>query len=395
MAQARLSQETIQEAIHALEAAGGNKRLAAQRLGISEGTFKSRLVSAQQLGITIPDVSPLKVQALERELRDLRNEHRRLQEDHWTVERVKQLIQDGRKPAAPPTWLLPKSRQANLTGVCHLLASDWHWDEVVDPRQINGVNAFNREIAVRRCEHLFKKFIELYTQHMDRPRYDHCELMLDGDLLSGNIHDELAETNEYPIALSMLSVTDHLIAGITLLLNAFKKVSIRGVVGNHGRWHKKMRAKNRAFENYEWLVLQMLARHFRGETGLHFDIADGADLPFQIYGTKYLMNHGDQAKGGSGIAGALSPLMLMDARKRKRAMATKQDYDYQVLGHWHQLLQFKGLIVNGSLKGYDEWTASMNFEWELPTQAAWVTHPDHGITVRWPVYLEKQGATFS
>ena len=111
-------------------------------------------------------------------------------------------------------------------------------------------------------------------------------------------------------------------------------------------------------------------------------------------GTRYLVNHGDQAKGGSGIAGALSPLMLMDARKRKRAMATKQEYDYQVLGHWHQLIQFKGMIINGSLKGYDEWTASMNFEWELPAQAAWITHPDHGITVRWPIYLEKQGATF-
>ena len=394
MAAARLSQEKAQEAIRALEAAGGNKRLAAQGLGISEGTFKSRLVAAGQAGFIIPDVSPLKVQALERELRDLRNEHRRLQEDHWTIERVKQLIQDGRKPTAPPTWLVPKTRQPNLTGVPILQCSDWHWDEVVDPRQINGVNAFNRDIAVRRCEALFKTFVELYTQHLDRPKYDHCELILGGDLLSGNIHEELRMTNEYPISLSMLSVTDHLIAGITLLLNTFKKVAIRGVVGNHGRWDKKMPSKNRVFENYEWLVLQMLARHFRGETGLHFDIADGADLPFNLYGTRYLVNHGDQAKGGSGIAGALSPLMLMDARKRKRAMATRQEYDYQVLGHWHQKLFFKGIIVNSALKGYDEWAASMNFEWELPSQNAWVTHPDHGITVVWPIYLERQGVTF-
>ena len=44
------------------------------------------------------------------------------------------------------------------------------------------------------------------------------------------------------------------------------------------------------------------------------------------------------------------------------------------------------VIVNGSLKGYDEWVYKMNFGWERPTQALWTTHPDYGIIHHLPVY---------
>lgn len=387
----------------------GSEREAARNMNLARETYRNRLEAARRYGLTphkVKDDAPseqklsgdanvlrIRNEALSRELRDLRNEHRKLQENNWTIEQIKQLIHDGKKPPTPPKWLIPKS-QPNLTGIPHLFASDFHWDEVVDPRQINGVNAFNREIAIRRCEHLFKQSTNLLLNYMAHPHYDYITLILGGDMLSGNIHEELRETNAYPVTMSMLSVVDYLIAGITLLHNAFGRVFIPCVVGNHGRIDKKPRAKNRAYDSFEWIVYHMLVRHFMGEDGINFNISDGPDLFFQSYGTRYLLTHGDQARGGSGIAGALSPLMLMDHRKRKRAMATNQDYDILILGHWHQYMHVKGMIINGAMKGYDEWAASMNFDYELPTQAVWITHPDHHVTAKWPIYLEKQGAIF-
>lgn len=213
-------------------------------------------------------------------------------------------------------------------------------------------------------------------------------------MISGNIHDELRETNEFPVSQSIMSILNTLVAGIDVLLPHFPKILVNAVCGNHGRWDKKPRVKNRVYENYEWLLYQFLAKYYRENKDVVFNISDGADLPYSIYSTRYLLTHGDQFKGGSGIAGALSPLMLGDARKRKRAMAIDQPFDFLVLGHWHQLIMAKGIIVNGSLKGADEFSFSQNYDFELPQQALWVTHKDWGITARWPVMLERPGTKF-
>lgn len=36
-----------------------------------------------------------------------------------------------------------------------------------------------------------------------------------------------------------------------------------------------------------------------------------------------------------------------------------------------------------------------NFDFEVPTQAAWLTHPDWGITARLPIFLEPPGKIFN
>lgn len=391
--------DLMQAAVNAV-AKHDNISAAAVALGIPRNTLNSRLARAKAAGVepngatvvateTVPYLKG-RVARLESDLKMLRkvNETR----ENQLVE-VKRLIFDCDAPVVAPKWLSGKTSGTN-TGVPTLLASDWHFDEVVDPKQINGVNAFNRAIALRRIKRLFTKTIDLLIHHMAKPKYDYFVLDLGGDMLSGNIHEELRETNEEPVALSMMSLLEALAAGIDLLREHFPRIVINAVPGNHGRWDKKPRAKNRVYETYEWLLYQFLAKHFRTDKDVHFNIGDGADLPYSIYNTRCLLTHGDQFKGGSGIAGALSPLMLGDARKRKRSIAIDQPFDYLVMGHWHQLMMVKGIIVNGSLKGADEYSFQSNFDYELPQQALWVTHPVWGITARWPVFLEKPGAKF-
>lgn len=47
-------------------------------------------------------------------------------------------------------------------------------------------------------------------------------------------------------------------------------------------------------------------------------------------------------------------------------------------------------IVNGSLKGYDEYAYAGNFGFEEPKQALWLTHPERGITFQMPVFVEEK-----
>jgi hypothetical protein len=63
------------------------------------------------------------------------------------------------------------------------------------------------------------------------------------------------------------------------------------------------------------------------------------------------------------------------------------------MGHWHQDIRLRKLIVNGSLKGYDEYAFANNFPFEPPSQALWMTHPQHGITFSMPVLAERSKAS--
>ena len=49
-----------------------------------------------------------------------------------------------------------------------------------------------------------------------------------------------------------------------------------------------------------------------------------------------------------------------------------------LLGHFHQYMTLPGIIVNGSLKGYDEYAMISNFGFEVPQQAFWLTTPERG-----------------
>jgi len=107
-----------------------------------------------------------------------------------------------------------------------------------------------------------------------------------------------------------------------------------------------------------------------------------------VFGTRYNLTHGDQFRAGDSIIGPIGPLMRGNQKKTARNQAVNQDYDVLLAGHWHSYIHLARMIVNGSMKGYDEYAAANNYGFEPPTQALWITHPRFGITFRMPVYCE-------
>lgn len=388
----------LQEAVN-LVATIGSVSGAALSANVPRNTMDCRVREARRQGYTpgktIDDQhNPAFLQSRIKRLEgELKSTMKRVDTHDDTLHVIKKIIHDCDEPVIPPKWLSTRLK-GSTTGVPCLFVSDVHYDEVVKANQINGVNAYNRKIANTRLETLFTKTVELLIHHMASPKYDYFVLDFGGDNFSGLIHEELRRTNECSVSQSILALMDQLVAGIDLLLQHFPHIKVNCVVGNHGRWDKKPVAKDRVYENFEWILYQFLAKYYRGNRGIHFNIADGADLLYQVYDTVTCLTHGDQAKGGSGIAGALSPLMIMDHRKRKRAMAIDQPFTFLKMGHWHQLWMAKGIIVNGSVKGMDEWAFQQNFDYELPQQWMYILHPEWGITARWPIILEKPGTKF-
>lgn len=289
------------------------------------------------------------------------------------------------RPADPPRWLAePPKKGKKSPVIATAFLSDCHFDEVVDPAQINAVNVYNRVIAEQRLKRFFDKTILLCDRHLN---FDVQAIVcpLGGDLVSGNIHEELRETNEAYILETCLHWADRLEAGIRMFAAHFGRVHVPCVVGNHGRMSRKPVAKGRAQDNFDWLICKMLER--RQIKGVTFRVGTDADVRWKVYSHRYQMTHGDQFRGGSGWGGLASPIMRGDQSKREREAATLTPYDTLIMGHWHTLRDFGRVVVNGSLKGYDEYAYLSNLGFEVPQQAFWLTDPDHGRMLTCPILV--------
>jgi hypothetical protein len=294
----------------------------------------------------------------------------------------------------PPTWLLePAKKSLHAPGVPTLLCSDWHYSEVVDPAQIGGVNTFDLPIARKRIQMLAQNTVDVLKKHMSNPAYPGLVVAMAGDLMSGSIHEELSDTNESAVMPAFVDLHGQLITFLSTLADEFGNLYVPWVTGNHARTTTKPRAKSRAHTNYEWLLGQMLTKHFEKDKRIVINVSDGPDLLYRVYGHRYLLTHGDQFRGGDGLIGPIGPVFRGDNKKRVRNAAVEQSYDTLVLGHFHQLLTLNRLIMNGSLVGYNEYAYQGNFPYEPPKQALWITHPERGITMSMPIFVEPKKAS--
>lgn len=298
----------------------------------------------------------------------------------------------------PPRWLAPKTPGKGHRAIPCLVIADVHFGETVSSAEIEGINAYSPAIATQRIQRAFAGAVSLCRDYLTGVEYDGITVCLPGDMVSGEPHQELRETNAQTVAESVMACVEPLEAGLNLLAEEFGAVHVVGVPGNHPRNTVKPIAKRRARDNWDTLLYRVIERDYRrapaAAGAVTVQVSDAADAPFTIYGTRYVLTHGDQFHGGSGIAGAISPLLLGAHRKTRRAAASGRPYDLLIMGHWHQSIFYpsKGLIVSGCLKGYDEYAYLANFEPEPAQAALWLTTPERGVTVSAPVFVQDRAA---
>jgi len=99
-------------------------------------------------------------------------------------------------------------------------------------------------------------------------------------------------------------------------------------------------------------------------------------------------------RGGDGIIGSVGPIMRGRAKMAAFCEARRTPFDTLLLGHWHQHMMLPGVIVNGSLKGPDEYTlGTLRARPEPAGQALFFVHPAYGITSHWLIRVEESKVT--
>lgn len=339
----------------------------------------------------IPDCKNcLEKERLERAVKELQSELSNYRSEKLTNEDVKEYIIGLSNEKIPvPRWSIDPNRNKS-TVIPSLMISDTHCAEVVYPDQVFGVNKYNMEICGERMQRLCENTIELLSTHINADYPGIC-ICLNGDLVSGDIHDELSITNDAPIMPAVLHMLGLLETFLQTMLDNFDSVMVKATAGgNHSRTTKKIPSKNKAYTNFDWLIYQFLRKHFESvnENRIHFDISDGDDIQFDLFNHRYRMTHGDQFRGGQGFVGPFAPITRNDKKKRSAADTYGMGYDTLLIGHFHTLMFLPKVIVNSSVIGYSEYAINNNFEYEPAQQALWLTHKDRGITGRYPVFCD-------
>ncbi|KKL85281.1 hypothetical protein LCGC14_1956250, partial [marine sediment metagenome] len=231
----------------------------------------------------------------------------------------------------------------------------------------------------------------LLKVHFAKPDYSGIVLVLGGDLISGNLHEELIDTDEASPLVQTYEIAQIIANGVKFLSDEFPQVSVYCVAGNHGRTTRKPRTKFYAQFNLDWMAYKMIGDYTKNLGNVKLWAPNSRDLNFEVSGHRYRLTHGDQFRGGDGIIGPIGPVARGDYKKRVTASlmpGAPEAYDTMIYGHFHQYITLPRFIGNGSVKGYDEFAMSCNFPWEPPQQALWTVHPKHGHTWHMPVLCD-------
>lgn len=338
------------------------------------------------------------IRGLQGQVTQLNKTIRLFRREEESAERIREeIFRIAARSPEPPAWL-ERPRGGGVRGIPTAVWSDWHIGEVVSEEQTNGLNKFNYKIAWERARKLVDTTVELAFEHMGRAAYSYpgAVIMIGGDMITGNIHPELAYTNDLTNQQAINVTTDMLASCIERMAVKFGKLFIPCVIGNHARdtsYSRKSMHKQRTYTSHEWTIYCNLDRSFKKSKFIQFLIPGGSDAIFPVVGHRYLLTHGDTngVKGGDGIIGALGPIARGALKVHDSEAQVGRDIDTIVMGHWHQRVDIEGVIVNNSFIGYNEHgRTGLRAKYSRPSQYLWFTHPKYGITARWPVYLEQK-----
>lgn len=333
----------------------------------------------------LPGDQVSEVEMLRARNRELEKAVRAIRTGEVDQERLLHAIQSSLK-AADPRYKPRSVRGGGGDGEeAALLFSDTHAGEVVKAEQTLGMNAYDWDEMLVRMARMQASMLS-HLEHFSAPvRTLHLWCL--GDMLSGDVHDELTATNDRPGAQAAVDFGHELARFIEELVPHFEQIKVAGVPGNHPRATRKPSAKD-AHNNGDWIAYKvaeaLLAKH----------PSVRCDFPRASYATvtvadrwRVLLMHGDGIRSsmpGVPWGGVVRRVTVLE----QQFAAAKQPIDYVCMGHFHTANALDGVgvetFLNGSVKGLDEYSLKSFGSGRRPAQRLLTFHKKRGVTgMRW------------
>ena len=374
----------------------GSINRAAGRLGIADKTLRSHFIrrglldQAKEITQTTLDVTAGEVtreEILEAENRELRLALAKDRKTSVTAARIEAAVKDALLTVKPPP-VRPSKPKTTVSKDAHhrvlLQLSDFHGGEDVNPDVVSGKNDYSWDIMQARLDELHDSVLS-YKRNF--PKLTGIDVTFGGDMCSGSNHLELAVTNEFPLAEQGVRMGYTQAQIVERLVPHFGDVRVFAVEGNHPRLSQKPSAKD-PHNNMDWvasvLAKECLAKH----PGVQYVIGR-ATMTFEIAGRTVWLMHGDGIRSsmpGVPWGGVMRRVNTLQSNSTRRI-------DHFLIHHFHQANVVQGgrILMNGALKGTDEWVEKTFGGGDPPTQMLHLFDEKHRRYVSTSLITPKAG----
>jgi hypothetical protein len=288
----------------------------------------------------------------------------------------------------PPVKFHYPGNKAESEVVATLKLSDWHIGMVSRPEETEGFGQFNWELAQERVMYLAEKFLGWIETHRRSFRIHKLVILGEADWVSGDIHEELRHTNEFPLPVQSVRAGQLLAQLLAILAPHFPELLFSEVgADNHSRLQPKPQFKQKAFNSMSFIVYAIANEILSKHKNIEIKFSEGIKQIVDINGKKFLTEHGDDIKAWMGI-----PFYGMERYRGKEAfkrMRTDLGFDYMSVAHWHVPgIISNNILVNGSLTGTDEFDHACGRHAD-PAQVSFLVHPRYGV-FDWTAWRSKR-----
>lgn len=280
-------------------------------------------------------------------------------------------------PDAPPVIHTPSTRPKSGKRIATpmFMVSDTHAGESVTLAESLGVNEYNLEIFAARMSKMWDNMLWLRADMARTTTCDDTYLALNGDMVTGDIHPELSETNDGGMRDQCDACYEAVAPGVLAMADATPgTLHVVCIGGNHGRLTHKQQIKNGTQHSAEHIGLyDPLRRTIRkGKKGnIVWHIPPAERYLFDVHGRIVSQQHGTMIRSQGGIGGTLVPMTRWATRVK--------DADLFLFGHFHEADAYGRIIKNGSLIGESGYTKWLGVEERPPEQVAFLIDADAGV----------------
>lgn len=305
--------------------------------------------------------------------------------DHGQLEVFFGQVTDCIEPVTPLPVVYQKKKGKGSEVVAVMQISDGHMGAVQVGSEIENFNEFNPDICRQRQINYAHKFINWVEMHRTSYNIHECAVLVTGDLISGDIHDELKITNAFPSPVQVVKAAEVLSEQMSLVCQIFDKVTVHFIAeDNHARLVKKPQAKEAGYNSLNYLVGYIAKQTLALHSNLEFNLYPMYEKVVKVSTRNYLISHGHGLQGWMGIpwysigrhvgkeAQARMSIIMDDFVKAKEI-----GFHKYVFGHWHTPFDHPLYSCCGAVQGTDAYDHKSGRHAE-PSQTSWMVHPKWG-----------------
>jgi len=313
-------------------------------------------------------------------------------------------------PVDPAQYTIPREGfkgRHSQTVVAPL--SDTHIGESVSLEQMGRLNSYDLEIFNKRLYGWATQLLNLVNYRRNIATIDDLIMPMLGDMISGDIHEELARSNIANCMEQMIRGANLISQALMFLAPHFKTITVPCVVGNHGRMTRKPPMKDK-YMDWDYLLYQWVASFCKNQKNITFDIPKSFINLFSVYDQTILMMHGDSISGaGSNMAISRAITSLRGVVQYKKNLQSELgntlgideviSFDSAMIGHFHRIDEIDigtgELHICGCMKGPDEFALQRLHTASKPKQLVTYWHPKYGYVGKEVIYLNRYDKSLS